>query len=84
MAIISAMKANSGSCPCWGASVCVQGLYREIEDGSWSFSRAECPIIENSRLPVYDQAEEYKYMRCSDYRKCPLYTQFQPSITSDK
>lgn len=82
--IISTKKNNCGKCPFWGVNVCVRGYYSEREDGSWTFLRAECPIVENSKLPVYDQSEEFKYMRCNDPYSCPLYTQFQPSITSDR
>lgn len=80
---VSAMRANSGKCPCWDVDVCVSGLYGERPDGSWTFLRAKCPIIENSKLPHYEQSPEYKYMGCKSPRECPLYSQFQPLITSD-
>lgn len=83
--ILSALKTNSGECPCWGVYVGVSGLYRDVDDsGRRTFVRAVCPIIENSKRPIYDQSEEYKYMRCNDPHSCPLYTEFQPLITSDK
>lgn len=83
--ILSALKTNSGKCPYWGVSVGVSGFYSDPNDsGCRRFVRAECPIIENAKLPIYDQSEEYKYMRCKDPHSCQLYTRFQPSITSDK
>lgn len=80
--IVAVLRTNSGKCPYWDVDVCVQGMYGEREDGSWSFLRAECPIIKNSKLPIYEQDDEYKYMKCADQYSCPLYTQFQRSITS--
>lgn len=82
--LIAALKSNNGICPCWGVPVCVSGLYKQFGNESWSFARAECPIIQNSKLPVYDQEPKYKYMKCPDPHACPLYTQFQPVITSRK
>lgn len=82
--LLAALKSNSGKCPVWDVMVGVSGLYKSSETGTWSFVRAECPIIENSKLPVYDQAPKYKYMKCPDPHACPLYSQFQPSVTSEK
>lgn len=82
--LIAALKSNNGICPCWGVTVSISGLYKQLENGTWSFTRAECPIIQNSKLPVYDQESKYKYMKCPDPHACPLYTQFQPVITSTK
>ena len=81
--IVSPLRANSGECPLWAVSVTVRGVYGLREDGSWTFLRAECPIIKNARLPIYEQEQQYKLMFCKDEFSCPLYTQFQPSITSD-
>lgn len=81
---LAALKSNSGKCPKWDVSVSVSGLYRQEDRTEWSFVRAECPIIQNSNLPVYDQDPKYKFMSCTDYASCPLYTQFQPSTTSDR
>lgn len=77
------LRTNSGKCPYWDVDVCVCGVYGERSDGKWTFLRANCPIIENSKLPVYEQESVYKYMKCGDRRTCPLYTQFQPLITLD-
>lgn len=81
--LLAALKSNCGKCPKWGVSVSVSGLYRECDGGKWSFVRAECPIIQNAKLPPYEQDVKYKYMTCSDYASCPLYSQFQPSTTLD-
>lgn len=82
--IVSSLKANVGKCPYWDIDVSVSGIYGEKGKGILDFLRAECPIVENSKLPIYDQDSNYKYMRCKDPHSCPLYTQFQPSITSDR
>jgi len=82
--LLTALKPNCGKCPVWDVSVGVSGLYKQLENDTWSFARAECPIIQNSKLPVYDQDPRYKYMKCPDPHACPLYTQFQPLITSKK
>lgn len=76
-------SVNHGKCPYWGVDVSVRGWYGEKQPGKWEFLRAECPIIENFKLPLYKQNPEYKLMRCKDEFYCPLYTQFQPSITQD-
>lgn len=39
------------------------------------FSRAACPIVENSKLHKDDQCEEYKYLMCLTPH-CPLLTDF--------
>lgn len=82
--ILVAKAANCGACPLWGVEVSIAGLYASRSDGSWMFVRSECPIINNSKRHIYEQDERYKYMRCTDPFACPLYTKFQPSITSDK
>lgn len=82
MSTDASLTANNGECPLWGVRVAVSGYYRECE-GKWLFMKAVCPIVENSKLPIWEQDEEYKYMFCKDRFSCPLYTQFQDSITSD-
>lgn len=76
--------ANAGDCPHWNVPVSVQGYYLERPDRSLVFHHAVCPIIENARLPFFEQEEQYKYMRCPDPGRCQLYTRFQPSITPEK
>ena len=75
---------NTGECPCWKVKVSVHGYYGECSDGTWTFLRSKCPILENAKLPIYEQSPKLKYIpMCEDPRLCPLYTQFQPLIISD-
>ena len=84
MIMTSTLKANSGKCPFWDIDVSVIGWYREKEGNTWSFLRAECPIIQNSKLPIWEQEQRYKLMSCKDPSQCPLYTEFQPSMTLER
>lgn len=77
------LKSNSGKCSLWDTDVSVCGWYKETSDDVWEFLRAECPIIENAKLPLYEQNPKYKLMFCKDKYSCPLYSQFQPKITKD-
>lgn len=81
MVTTSILKSNNGECPLWAVDVSVCGWYRETEGGIWQFLRAECPIIENAKLPLHKQDPRYKLMFCKDKFSCPLYSQFQPKIT---
>lgn len=81
MPYISSLAANSGECPVWKVPVTVTGFYREKENGDWSFLRAECPIIQNAKLPREDQIQKYELMYCPNPNTCTLYTEFQPCIT---
>ena len=83
MIMTTILRSNSGECPLWGVAVSVRGWDEEKEKNVWSFLRAECPIIENAKLPLYKQKQEYKLMFCKDAFSCPLYTEFQPKITKD-
>ena len=77
------LKANSGICPCWKVPVTVYGWYKSLAENEWQFCKAECDIIENSKLPRYEQKQEYEMMYCPNPHSCPLYTEFQPTITKD-
>lgn len=77
------LEINNGICPLWNVDVSVSGWYGEKEKGTWHFLRAECPIIQNSKLPVWEQEQRYKLMSCKDKFSCPLYTEFQPKVTED-
>ena len=77
------LKANSGICPCWKVPVVVHGWYKFHAENEWKFWKADCDIIENSKLPRYEQKQEYEMMSCPDPYSCPLYTEFQPMITKD-
>ena len=83
MATVSILKSNTGKCPLWDVDVSVYGWYRETTSGIWEFLRAECPIIENAKLPRDKQEQKYELMFCKDHSACPLYTRFQPKTTKD-
>lgn len=83
MVTTSILKSNNGRCPLWDVDVSVCGWYKEAGRGVWEFLRAECPIIENAKLPRHEQKQEYELMFCNDRSSCPLYTEFQPKITRD-
>lgn len=78
--ITSILKVNTGVCPYWDIEVAVSGIYKQICTDSWQFLHAECPIIENSKLPRYKQLQKYELMYCPDSPHCPLYTEFQPLV----
>lgn len=80
---VSVLSANNGSCPVWRVPVSVRGWYRLDNDGHYRFLRAECLIIENSKLPLHKQTEKYLAMFCREWRTCPLYKEFQPETTAD-
>ncbi len=82
MSICSILRTNSGKCPCWAIDVSVHGWYKEQTKGNWTFLKAECPIIENSKLPHYEQNNDTKMMFCPNPENCPLYTKFQPFVTT--
>lgn len=79
--VIYTTLANSGTCPYWKIPVTVIGKYREMPDGTWSFMTAQCPIIENFKLPRYEQDPDMRMMACRGRADCPLYNGFQPSVT---
>lgn len=79
----SILKCNSGKCPIWGVDVSVYGWYKAAEAGRWVFLRAECPIIENAKLPRWEQNPDYAWMSCKHQQDCPLYRSFQPKTMYD-
>lgn len=83
MVTMSILRSNNGKCPSWDVDVSVRGWYKEAADGSWQFLRAECPIIENSKLPRHEQQQIYECMYCKDPSRCSLYQEFQPRIVKD-
>ena len=66
MIMTTILRSNSGECPLWGVAVSVRGWYEEKEKNVWSFLRAECPIIENAKLPLYKQKQEYTGWQTED------------------
>lgn len=79
----SILKCCSGKCPIWGVDVSVYGWYKAVEVGRWVFLRAECPIVENAKLPLWKQNPDYRAMVCSHHSECHLYRSFQPETTPD-
>ena len=73
-------------CPCFNETITLSGKYFLTNNQSnpyeAKFSYATCPIIENSRLPIYKQIEEYKYIRCT-YRNghCDFSSVFPDTIS---
>lgn len=83
MIMTTILKVNHGKCPVWDVDVSISGWYGEKVKGTWSFLRAECPIIQNSKLARDEQEQKYELMHCPNPFICPLYTEFQPRITKD-
>lgn len=74
------------TCPCFNEQVTLTGKY-SITDNSLNpyeakFCYATCPIVENSKLPSYEQNEDYKYLRCINKDgKCKLLSDFPSTIS---
>lgn len=69
------------TCPKWNVKVSLCGKYRFLDDNNpfiATFVNATCPIIENSKLPLYKQDKKYALMCCND--DCSLLTEFLPTI----
>lgn len=66
-------------CPQYNKSVTLLAKYRFTEnpknDYEVKFAYATCPIVENSKLPKYEQCEEYKYLDCF-HSNCELLQDF--------
>lgn len=75
---------RNGICPKWKVAVSISGKYRLSENpGEEYIGRymlAQCPIVENSRLPLHKQDPKYKLMRCSDESTCPLMNGFPERV----
>ena len=74
------------TCPCFNTRVTLSGKYLLKEDCSNPtkavFQSATCPIVENSKLPYYDQCEEYKYFVClKPNKECEHLSDFAKIIT---
>lgn len=60
----------------------ISGYYIISKDNKTAkFSRASCPIVENSKKQPYEQCEDYKYLRCTDNGACDLCSLFPKEIT---
>lgn len=55
-------------CPCYKEKITLSGKYYFTENTAnpyeVKFHYATCPIIENSKLPAFEQDEQYKYLKC--------------------
>lgn len=68
-------------CPIYNISITLSGKYRFTDNPNneyeLNFLHATCPIIENAKLPIYNQSEQYKYMICTHPNKqCELLNDF--------
>lgn len=69
-------------CDCLDLDLYISGDYQVSEDNKTAiFIRSFCPIVENSKKPIYEQCEEYKYFRCIDNGNCDLRSIFPKEIT---
>lgn len=59
--------------------VTLTGKYRFIGE-SCQFSNATCEIVENSKLPPYEQSEDTKYYVCPQNGGCDLLKNFESGI----
>ncbi len=72
-------------CPVWNVEVTLNGKYIFCDDSNpyiAKFSNATCPIVENSKLPLYKQDKSYKAMFC--HKQCELLYDFFPTIDTRK
>lgn len=70
------------TCPCYNRRITLNGYYYFSDDENTNpheatFHYAKCPLVENSKLPYYEQDEEFKYLHClnSDER-CDFFDAF--------
>ena len=64
------------TCPYLLMKVTLTGKYRFIGE-SCQFSNATCEIVENSKLPPYEQSEDTKYYVCPQNGGCDLLKNFE-------
>ncbi len=66
-------------CPQYNQTIVLSAKYQftdnPLNEYEIQFSYATCPIVENSKLPKYEQCEEYKYLKCFNPH-CPLLNDF--------
>lgn len=71
----------TGFCPHIKATVTLSGKYKEIDDTTFEFALFTCPIVENAKLPPYEQSEDFKYLPpCSNPNECPIAGQFKRRV----
>lgn len=68
-------------CPEFDIDIYVTGKYKLLNNNSKAvFCNAFCPIFENSKLPVYEQLENYKYYKCLKFSSCAISNVFEKTI----
>lgn len=73
---------KSFHCPEFDINIYITGKYKFLNDNDSkaAFCNATCPIFENSKLPVYEQLEIYKYYKCSKFSSCVYSEIFEKTI----
>lgn len=78
------LMGHTVTCPAWHVKVTLDGKYRLFNEQGKEyegyFASATCPIIENSKLPLYKQRPEYKLMRCPNPDNCNYLKEFAPRV----
>lgn len=67
-----------GQCPSWKKDVCISGKYILNESANkGKFLKAECPILEDLRLPYHKRKLVYREIPyCHNSDKCDLLKDF--------
>ena len=74
-------KSKSFYCSHIDMNVTLTGSYRISEhENEAHFLYADCSIVENSKLPIYEQSESIKYLRCPLDKPCDLSAHFDDVI----
>ena len=70
---------KSVTCPYLDVKTTHTGKYRLIGD-SYEFSHATCKIVEDSKIPPYEQPEDSKYYICPQNGNCELLDSFEKGV----
>ena len=77
--------AKNVRCPFLEDRVIITGKYQiNAYTDNASFLYATCSIVENSKLPPYEQDESIKYFSCPNGGHCSLLDKFEDSIDLTK
>ena len=77
--------AKNVRCPFLDDRVIITGKYQiNAYTDNASFLYATCSIVENSKLPPYEQDESIKYFSCPNGGNCNLLDKFEDSIDLTK
>ncbi|PXV85130.1 hypothetical protein C8E03_11954 [Lachnotalea glycerini] len=70
------------TCPHWNEKITLKGKYLLSSDTDIAkFLYATCPIVENSKLPLSKQINNFKLLRCPNKdNRCELLDQFKKVI----